>query len=78
MTRVKLQVKKYTNYELAHSLSQTLLLAFLERNPNFVLVALCLACKNKLRCFGVRTAVWPPLLLFSGAHFRRKPSNTSP
>ena len=48
------------------------------RISSFVLVALSLACRKKMRFFGVWTAVWPHLLLFSGAFFRRKPSNAPP
>ena len=36
-------------------------IAFEERNPNFVP---CSLHAEKFEFFGVRTAVWPPLLLF--------------
>ena len=38
----------------------------------------CALHPEKFKFFGVLTAVWLPLLLFSGAHFCREPSNTSP
>ena len=48
------------------------------RNAILIRVGCPVPCmQKKLRFFGVRTAVWPPLLLFSGTHFRRKPSNAS-
>ena len=61
--------------QLVVNLTPYVVFAFKECNPNFVLVILCLACRKILGFFGVRTAVWSPLLLSSGAHFRRKPSN---
>ena len=50
-------------------------------SKNVILISCWLPCAlqaKKIENFcGVRTAKWPPLLLFSGAYFCRKPSNTS-
>ena len=45
----------------------------MQKKLRFLVSGLFLSCIH----FGVRTAVWPPLLLFSGAHIRQKPSNMS-
>lgn len=52
--------------DLSH-ISLLIIIAFEARNPNFMLVALCLARRKILDLFGVQIAVWPdPIAFFRG------------